>query len=92
METITNYAIAVGCAMGMISGLRFATGPFLAKHQGTAFGQLINNSVSFATVATCSSMSLYLTRRGEISSGIDVTTPNGNKIGTSKAAANLAVT
>ena len=91
-ETVSNYVMAVGCALSMIFGLRRLTSPFLAKHQGSVFGQLINNTVSFCTVATSSAMSLYLTRRGELASGIEVMSPSGQTLGTSKAAAKLAVT
>lgn len=77
--------------MVMTVGLRKGTAPLLAKHEGTTLGTLINNSVSFTTGATLSALSCYLTRKGEIKSGIDVMSPNGETMGQSKAAAKIAV-
>jgi hypothetical protein len=43
------------------------------------------------TVGTASAIGLFLTRRGELTSGINVKTPGGQELGCSPAAAEIAV-
>ena len=51
----------------------------------------MNNGVSFGAVVFASAMNMVMVRKGEMNTGIDVTTEGGEHIGMSKVAATSAI-
>ena len=86
-ENLKNYGITMVSALSMVYLLRKGTAPLIKSFQGTMTGSIINNGVAGFTVASASALNLYLTRRGELTDGIDVKGADGEYMGTSKAAA-----
>lgn len=86
-ETLQSYAMAVGSVLMLTLGLRRAMKPIMRGKEKTAFGKFLNSSVNFGAVATTAALNVYVMRKNELKTGIEVKNALGESMGMSKVAA-----
>ena len=87
-EIATNYALAVGTALGTASSLSYLTkvGPPLIKKLGSKPWAIPYMSVGLAGAAN-----IYFSRRNEVTQGVPVCLADGTEVGVSQEAAKQGI-
>ena len=83
--------MAVGSVLLLTLGLRRAMKPIMRGKEKTAFGKFLNSSVNFGAVATTAALNVYVMRKNELKTGIEVKNCHGESMGMSKVAASSAL-
>jgi len=82
----------VTSAITIAVGLRRGLTPLIRGREGTFLGQILSQMVNVGAVGSTSALNMFLMRKGELSTGIEVTTEDGKSIGMSQIAAKSAIT
>jgi len=83
--------MAVGSVLVLTLGLRRAMKPLMKGKSKSAFGKLMNSTVNFGAVATTAALNVYVMRKNELKTGIEVKSVSGESMGMSKIAASSAL-
>ena len=86
--------MALVAVVGLTLTLRRGLKPLMRGREGTLAGNAINAGINFGVTAATSAINVYLMRKGELESGIEVKHTDGDKetVGMSKIAAQQAIT
>jgi hypothetical protein len=72
--------MAVGVSVGLILAFRRLSSGLMKGLEGTVKGSFLNSTVTCSAVAFTSSLNMFITRRKELETGVEVKNPKTNEI------------